>query len=136
MPLHRQHSLWQVKTLDPANRTCRKVGAASRDIEDNISMHLLDGLYSFAVLDHYITVDFTTYQCVLSKQLLPGIGQIELLHRDLPSDFISSHFGPECSCENLVSEADANYRLVRLKHTLHVAREIDDPVIVGPGVMF
>jgi hypothetical protein len=35
-----------------------------------------------------------------------------------------------------VSEADANYRLVRLKHTLHVAREIDDPVIVGPGVMF
>ena len=81
-------------------------------------------------------MEFITYQCVLSKQLLPGIGQIELLHGDLPSDFISSYFGSECSCENLVSEADANYGLVRFKHTLHVAREIDDPVIVGPGIMF
>jgi hypothetical protein len=35
-----------------------------------------------------------------------------------------------------VSEADANDGLVRLKHTLHVAREIDDPVILGPGIMF
>jgi hypothetical protein len=35
-----------------------------------------------------------------------------------------------------VSEADANYGLVRFKHTLHVAREIDDPLIVGPGIMF